>query len=40
MVCGEGGGAGCGATVKVDRVVTPKLGSLPYYLIIRNNSLM
>ncbi|KAF2360325.1 Peptidase C19 ubiquitin carboxyl-terminal hydrolase [Trinorchestia longiramus] len=51
MVCGGGGGGrcskdgeekeeGCGAGVKVDRVVTPKLGSLPTYLIIRNNSLI
>ncbi|XP_018017655.1 ubiquitin carboxyl-terminal hydrolase 48 [Hyalella azteca] len=47
MVCGgsDSGSlnaslSGCGSTVKVDRVVTPKLRSLPAYLIIRNNSLV
>lgn len=38
LVCADEGG--CGATVKVDRVVTPQIMDLPSLLIIRNNSLV
>ena len=43
LVCGSedrAGGGGCGAMVKADRIVTPKIQTLPTILVIRNNSLM
>ncbi|XP_064084819.1 ubiquitin carboxyl-terminal hydrolase 48-like isoform X2 [Macrobrachium nipponense] len=42
LVCGSDshGQGGCGAQVKVDRIVTPKIQTLPTVLVIRNNSLM
>ncbi|KAK4288303.1 hypothetical protein Pmani_038661 [Petrolisthes manimaculis] len=51
LVCGGGveggdyrergrGGGGCGARVKADRIVMPKIQSLPTVLVIRNNSLV
>ena len=41
LTCGGGDTvAGCGSSVKVDRIVTPKIDTLPSFLIIRNNSLM
>lgn len=42
LICGSesSGSGGCGAQVKVDRVVTPKIQGLPTILVIRNNSLM
>lgn len=42
LVCGSDGSGqgGCGARVKADRIVTPKIQNLPTILVIRNNSLM
>ncbi|XP_068227208.1 ubiquitin carboxyl-terminal hydrolase 48-like isoform X3 [Palaemon carinicauda] len=42
LICGSDshGQGGCGAQVKVDRIVTPKIQTLPTVLVIRNNSLM
>lgn len=42
IVCGadDTGQGGCGSKVKVDRIVTPKIQTLPSVLVIRNNSLM
>ncbi|XP_042221252.1 uncharacterized protein LOC121865766 [Homarus americanus] len=42
LVCGteSSGHGGCGARVKADRIVTPKIQNLPTILVIRNNSLM
>ncbi|XP_045101767.1 ubiquitin carboxyl-terminal hydrolase 48-like isoform X1 [Portunus trituberculatus] len=42
LVCGseDWGIGGCGARVKADRIVTPKIQMLPAILVIRNNSLM
>ncbi|XP_076052912.1 ubiquitin carboxyl-terminal hydrolase 48-like [Oratosquilla oratoria] len=42
LVCGAGAGAqgGCGAKIKTDRIVTPKIQNLPRILVIRNNSLV
>lgn len=37
---GGGGGGGCGARVRADRIVMPKIQSLPTILVIRNNSLV
>lgn len=42
LVCGSPdiGLGGCGARVKADRIVTPKIQTLPTILVIRNNSLV
>nr|XP_045624248.1 ubiquitin carboxyl-terminal hydrolase 48-like isoform X1 [Procambarus clarkii]XP_045624249.1 ubiquitin carboxyl-terminal hydrolase 48-like isoform X1 [Procambarus clarkii] len=42
LVCGSDSTStgGCGARVKADRIVTPKIQNLPAVLVIRNNSLM
>lgn len=42
LVCGSDSNSpgGCGARVKADRIVTPKIQTLPTILVIRNNSLM
>ncbi|XP_050722086.1 uncharacterized protein LOC127001509 isoform X3 [Eriocheir sinensis] len=42
LICGshDSGLGGCGARVKADRIVTPKIQTLPTILVIRNNSLV
>lgn len=42
LICGseDSGLGGCGARVKADRIVTPRIQTLPTILVIRNNSLV